>query len=135
MVISLARRSYGRLGRRYFALVGALEWVLSFVVTLGGVAVLLLYEEMSLTDFVRIALVAVGALAVENLMATWVARGMLRPVERWLDGTRDEGSTVAAWRALAELPIAFLRRWKWVPLLLTMPPVAIYATLELELPA
>lgn len=135
MVISLARRSYGRLGRRYFALVAALEWVLSFVVTLGGVAVLLLYEEMSLTDFVRIALVALVALAAENLLATWVARGMLRPVERWLEGTRDEASTVAAWRALAELPIAFLRRWKWVPLLLTMPPVAIYATLELGLPA
>jgi adenylate cyclase len=134
MIVSLAGRAYERLGHRYFTLVLALEWVLSFLVALAGVAMLALYEEMSVVEFVRIALVAEAVLVVENLLASWIAGHMLRPVKRWLAGARDEESTVAAWRALAELPIGFLRRWKWVPPLLTMPPVAIYATLELGLP-
>lgn len=134
MIVSLARRAYGRLGQRYFALVLVLEWVLSLLVALGGVALLALYEEMSLVEFVRIALVAEAVLVIENLLASWIAGRMLSPVKRWLCGTRDESDTAAAWRALAELPIAFMRRWKWFPPLLTMPPVTIFATLELGLP-
>lgn len=134
MLVSFALRAYARLGRRYFTAVLVAEWVLSFVVVIGGVGALTLYEPMAADEFLRIALVTVGVLAVENAFATWIARDMLRPVKRWLAGARDDEATVSAWRALAELPIAFLRRWKWIPPLMTIPPVTIYVTFELGLP-
>ena len=134
MLISFALRAYARLGRRYFAAVLVAEWLLSFVVAVGGVGVLTLYEPVAADEFLRIALFTAGVLALENAFATAIARDMMRPVKRWLDGARDDDATVEAWRALAELPIAFLRRWKWLPPLLTVPPVAVYLTLELDLP-
>jgi adenylate cyclase len=135
MLASLTRRSFDRLGTRYFGAVLVVQWAFTFMVVLGGVGMLTLYEEMSGGDFLRIALVAEAVVAVENLVATRIAADILRPVRRWLDGRRDERSTVVAWRALAELPVGFLRRWKWVPPLLTIPPVTVYTTIELGLPA
>lgn len=132
---SLPRRAYERLGPRYLTVVLAAQAALVVFVVLGGVAVLTLYEPMSTEQFLRIALVAEALVMAENAFAFALASKLLRPVRRWLGGDRDADATVTAWRALAELPVAFLRRWKLVPLLVTMPPIAIYTTIELGLPA
>jgi len=132
---SLVRRAFDRLGARYLTAVLAVQVVVVMGVVLGGVGVLTLYEPMSAGEFLRILAVAEGFVLVESAFALWLASSLLRPVREWLAGDRGHDATVRAWRALAELPIAFLRRWKLVPPLVTIPPVTIYATVELGLPA
>lgn len=131
---SLPRRAFDRLGKRYLAAVLVVQVALVVLVVLGGVAVLTLYEEMSAAQFGRILLVAEAFVLLESAFAVWLSSTLLQPVRRWLSGARTPASTVGAWRALAELPVAFLRRWKLVPPLVTIPPVALYATIELGLP-
>ncbi len=131
---SLPRWAFARLGSRYLTAVLVVQVVLVVFVVLGGVAVLTLYEDMSGGQFARILLVAEAFVLIESAFAIWLATALLRPVRRWFAGERGSEATVAAWRALAELPVAFLRRWKLVPPLVTIPPVAIYVTIELGLP-
>ena len=132
---SLARRTFDRLGNRYLTAVLAAQVVGVMGVVLGGVAVLTLYESIGTGEVLRILAVAEGFVLVEGGFAVWLAWRLLWPVRDWLAGERGHESTVRAWSALAEFPIAFLRRWKLVPPLVTIPPVTIYATAELGLPA
>jgi adenylate cyclase len=129
---SIARILFERLGRRYLAAVYAFQVALVLAVVLAGVAMLFLYEDLTPGEFLRIAAVAEAAVLLESIFALRVAARLLEPVKRWLGGDRDADSTIRAWRALAELPIGFLRRWKLVPPLLTIPPVAVFAALELD---
>lgn len=134
-MVSSARRAFDRLGARYLTVVLAGQVALVLFVVLGGIGVLTLYEEMSAGEFLRILAFAEALVLVESVFAIRLAASMLRPVKRWLAGDRAPEATVAAWHALAELPVGFLRRWKLVPPLVTIPPVTIYTTVELDLPA
>jgi adenylate cyclase len=134
-MVSSARRAFDRLGARYLTMVLAGQVALVVFVVLGGVGVLTLYERMSAPEFLRILAFAEALVLVESLFAIRLAAAMLRPVKRWLAGDRGPEPTVEAWHALAELPVGFLRRWKLVPPLVTIPPVTVYITVELDLPA
>ncbi len=59
---------------------------------------------------------------------------MWRPVRRWERGARDETSTVAAWEALATLPLEYLRRMRRYPFVLAYLPFMAFTTWELGLP-
>lgn len=125
---------FRRLGRSYPRVILALQFSVAHVVVLAGSALTFLYIPITLTQFLHVQIVTQALVAVENIFATRLSAGMLRPVTAWLDGRRDPVSTVAAWRALAELPGGFLRRWTWFPLVFTIPPVSVYTVLELDLP-
>lgn len=100
---------------------------------LGGLGMLTLYEPISLGEFLVVLGVVQGITLVENVFATLLTRRMLQPVRLWLKGRRDPSSTLAAWHALVELPIGFLRRWKLFPIAITLPAVCVYLALELGL--
>jgi adenylate cyclase len=133
MVPSALRWAYGKLGARYPRLVIAAQLQLSAVVLVGGLGLLRLYVSYTWTDFWRMLVVAVVLLLAENLFAFRTATALLRPVDAWLRGRRDAELTVAAWRALVDLPTEFLRRWKVWPVIGTALPWSIYATWELDL--
>jgi class 3 adenylate cyclase len=75
-----------------------------------------------------------------DLLHTRVARRLLRPVDPWLAGERDEVETLAAWKATATLPREMMKR-DWSPKSLGGPSYvglllwACYAAWELDLPA
>ena len=133
MVPRALRWGYDKLGARYPRYVIAAQLQLSVVVLIGGLGLLRLYVAYTWADFWRMLLVAGVLLLAENLFAFRLVTTLLRPVEAWLGGRREPEATVAAWRALVDLPTEFLRRWKVWPVIGTATPWSIYATWELGL--
>ena len=124
-----------KLGRRYPRLVLALQFQLAHVVALAGLSVLALYQDMSTLDFLKLLAVSQAMIAVENGVGVARAFSLVRPADRWQRGERSSTTAVAAWRALAMLPVDHLRGNRMA--LLAAPggaPFAIYATWELALP-
>jgi len=123
-----------KLGRRYPRIVLAAQFQFAHVVTLFGLGVLVLYQDMSTADFLRLVVVSQALIAVENLLSVRLAFRLVRPADRWLRGDRGPTAAVAAWRALVGLPVEFLRRSRGKLALLTALPFSLYATWELDLP-
>ena len=134
MVPRALRWGYGKLGARYPRFVVAAQLQLAALVFVGGLAFLRLYVPYTWAEFVRLLLAGAVFLAAENVFAYRLATRLLSPAEAWLRGARDPEQTVAAWRALVDLPTEFLRRWKLWPVLGTATPWSAYTTWELGLP-
>lgn len=124
-----------KLGGRYPLAVVMAQFLTAQVVTLGGVALLNIYADISGGDLVRIVLVSQALMFVENMVATRMGVRHLRPVRAWLEGERGEHNTVAAWLRAASLPIQYVRRYGVKSIVLNLFPVCVYAAWELELPA
>ena len=127
------RFAYGRLGPRYPRAALALLFALAYVVGLGGVGLLRLYQDMSAGETLLIAGAVVGLVFVENILAARVAVGLVAPAEAWLSGDRTEGRAVQAWRALAGLPQDFLSTGRWAAVFMNVIPIAVFVALVLEL--
>src|SRR5262245_54830381 len=134
MVPRTLRWAYGKLGARYPRFVIAAQLELAVLVLVGGLGLLRLYVAFTWAEFWRLLIVAAILLAAENVFAFRLATVLIRPAEAWLRGRRDPDTTVAAWRALVDLPTEFLRRWKAWPVVGTVLPWSAYATWELGLP-
>lgn len=129
------RYLYRRLGQRYPLTVVALQFQLAYLVVLGGLALLRLYQPMSDRDFVVLLVVAEVLVALDNARSIVLARRLLAPVDAWLNGARDRVSTTDAWRALAFMPSTFTRRMRTVPALVAIVPFGVFATAQLGLSA
>src|SRR5688500_3473985 len=124
-----------KLGRRYPRIVLAAQFQLAHFVALFGLGVLVLYQDMSTADFLALLAFSQATVALENLIGIRRAFRLVRPADRWLRNERDPTTAVAAWRALATLPVAYLRAGRVA--LVTAPgglPFAVFATWLLELP-
>jgi class 3 adenylate cyclase len=132
-VPSPLRYAYAKLGRRYPRLVLAAQFQAGHVVVLAGVAMLTLYQHMSTVEFLRLVVVIEVLVAVENVLSLRMAFRAVRPADRWLRGDRSPQAASAAWRALVELPVDYIFRSRFKPLLITAVPFVAYATWELEL--
>jgi adenylate cyclase len=107
---------------------------MAHLVTLGGVALLLIYQDMSAADFWSIFAAAEALVLIETVLATHVAFRLVTPGVDWVRGARSPAQTVAAWQALTGLPrdfFAYRRRWA---LLLNLVPMSIFVVWLLELP-
>ena len=116
-----------------YALVWA-QFGIAHLVMLGGLGLLSLYQRMSTRQFVVLVIVSQALVLMDNLVSVKLTTHMWRPIRRWERGARDEASTVAAWRALATLPIEYLRRMRRYPFVLSYLPFIAFATWELALP-
>src|SRR3954449_8329080 len=58
--------------------------------------------------------------------------GLVRPADRWLRGERTPETALAAWTALAGLPVDLLRFGRGIPVALNTIPISIFVTLELD---
>lgn len=119
--------------RNSYALVWA-QFGVAHLVMLGGLGLLSLYQPMSARAFLVLAGVSQALVGVDNLISIKLTRRMWRPVRRWERGARDEASTVAAWQALATLPIEYLRRMRKYPFVFAYLPFMAFATWRLGLP-
>src|SRR4051812_1207015 len=126
------QRLYERLGPRYPRVVLAFAFVLAFFVVGGGVLLLNLYVDISLRTFWRIALGSAVLVSFEVGAALWLGYRLVRPAARWLRGERTPETALAAWTALAGLPVDLLRFGRGIPVALNTIPISIFVTLELD---
>ncbi|HEX6695205.1 MAG TPA: adenylate/guanylate cyclase domain-containing protein, partial [Solirubrobacteraceae bacterium] len=126
------QRLYERLGPRYPRVALVFAFVLEYFVVGGGVLLLNLYVDISLHTFWRIALVSAVLVSLEVGAALWLAYRLARPADRWLRGERTPDTALAAWSALAGLPVDLLRFGRGIPVALNTIPISIYLTLELH---
>jgi class 3 adenylate cyclase len=125
---------YRRLGRAYFVLYLVFELVSAILVCLGTVGIFALYTETSAAEFWRVVAVAEGATLVAAAWSMARAWRLIRPVLAWLKGGADEDGALGAWRCAAALPRRLLLANGWRPFVVIGVPVAVYSTLEFDLP-
>jgi len=125
---------YRRLGRRYPRVMLALQYQFAHLVGAGGVGLLALYQDMSGAQFLRILAVSQGLVLLDNAFSLRTTFRLLRPADPWLAGQRTPETTVAAWRALAGLPLDFLRALRFAWAGVSILPITAYIYLELDAP-
>ena len=131
MLRALLRHLLDRLGARYPRVMLAALFQLAFLVVLAGVWLLDLYVRLSSVQFWRILGVTEAAVAIEIAAALAVAFRLVRPADAWLRGERTPVSAIAAWRALAGLPLDLIRYGRGLPIVFNVVPIAVYLALEI----
>jgi adenylate cyclase len=131
MLRGFLRHLLDRLGPRYPRVMIAVLFPLALVVVLAGVWLLHLYVELAPGQFGRILAVTEAAVVIEIGAAAWVAFRLVAPADPWLRGERTPRTAVAAWRALAGLPLDLVRYARGLPVLLNVVPISIYLALEI----
>lgn len=129
------RFAYARLGRRYPRVFIAGQFLLTHLITLAGVGLLTLYQRITDSRLLAIVVVSQVLVVVENGLSIPIAFRLIAPADRWLAGERDERSATDAWRALAGLPVAFVRHRRALAVFLNIVPISAFITIELHLHA
>jgi len=101
--------AHRRLGRRYPVAALAMTMELLYVVFSAAIVALGAFIDLSPPDVLRLVAATVILQTAYNAFVCWGTGRGLGPLARWLDGVRDERSSVDAWRAAASLPLAFVR--------------------------
>src|SRR5262249_29155753 len=131
MLRASLRGAYARYGPRYPRIATVAQFQLSHLVALGGVFLLTLYVPMP-TDVIVSAIIFSQLIQVaENVWSTRVAFRLLGPADEWLEGTHTADTALTAWRALAGLPVNFVRARGLLAMVLNVVPISVYLTIEL----
>src|SRR4051794_19046575 len=128
----LFERAYKRLGKSYFLLYVAFEFVSAFVVCLATLGLFRLYTDPDASDFWAIVAFAEACVLLATAFMMWNAARRVRPIVAWMEG---QGGAMEAWRAAVEVPRDLTLKVGWQPLLLIALPIAVFATIEADLPA
>src|SRR4051794_6020833 len=124
--------AYEKLGPRYPRWAVWVQFQFAYLVVLGGVGLLTLYVDIAGPAFWRILIVSELLVLVENVVSMKIADRLMRPADAWLNGDRTPQTALAAWRALAGLPIDYIRHRRALVAFLNVVPVSIFITLELD---
>ena len=125
---------YRRLGRRYPRVMLAVQYQFAHFVGAAGIGLLALYQDLSGGEFLRIMLVSQGLVLLDNLISLRATFRLLRPADAWLRGRRTPETTVDAWRALAGLPLDFLRAQRFAWAGVSIVPISVFVYAELGSP-
>jgi adenylate cyclase len=128
------RYAYEKLGPRYARLAIWVQFQFAHLVVLGGVGLLTLYVDISHGGFWRILIVSQLLVLIENVVSFKIANKLVRPADAWLNGDRDPQTAFAAWRALAGLPMDYIRHRRSLVVFSNVVPISVYITLELDTP-
>jgi class 3 adenylate cyclase len=120
--------------RNSYALVWA-QFGITHVVVLGGIVLLELYHPLSSSSNDLWVLIGVSQalVSIDNVIAIKLTRRLWRPVTAWERGARDEQSTIAAWIALATLPLEYVRRVRSYPFVFSYLPFIAFVVWKLNL--
>ena len=125
---------YTRLGKRYFSLFLIFELVSAMVITLATLGLFALYEDMSSASFLRIVAFAEACVLLAVAYTSLRAHRLAGPLLRWLKGARDPAGAPEAWRLAVSLPREMVSTNGLVPFVLVCLPIAIFVTVEQDLP-
>ncbi|MEA2406386.1 MAG: adenylate cyclase [Thermoleophilaceae bacterium] len=123
-------RAYRRMGRHYFLLYLAFEFISAFVVCLATLGLFALYTDPSSAEFWSIALFAEACVFVAVAIMMVAGARQIRPIRDWLEG---HGDPLEAWRAAVEVPRRLTLQMGWQPFILIGVPISIYATIAADL--
>jgi adenylate cyclase len=126
---------YRKLGTKYFGIYVVFQFVSASVVCLATVGIFRLYTEASPAEFWRV--VAVADVAVMLAVAYGVVREwkLSRPIIAWIQADRPEKDALSVWRCAVAMPRQLVVANGWRAFAIVAVPVAIYATVEFDLPA
>jgi len=124
---------YRKLGRRYPAFFISFELQSAWVITVGTLALLSLYFDVSNSQAVILIGVALGLTGVTIAIALVRAWRWMRPVTAWIGGARNPEQSAEAWATAVGIPLEILRRDMWLPLLGVALPGSVVAVIVLGL--
>src|SRR4051794_2871245 len=128
----LADWAWRRFGPRYFKAYVAFEVASALIITVGALGLLTLYEDVSRAEFVRIVLFSWACVAISLTAGTAKVFHMGRPLLDWARGERGREGAADAWRTAISLPVQFVTRAGWLPVVTVALPVSVYTVLELD---
>jgi adenylate cyclase len=112
-----------------------LQFGVAHLVMLSGLGLLRLYQPMSATHFWVLVAVSQGFVLIDNAVSIRLTRRMWRPVRDWEERRApDPELAIAAWRALATLPLEYVRAVRLYPFVFSYLPFVAFATWEIGLP-
>src|SRR3954470_13764720 len=112
----LARWGWRRFGPRYFLAYFAFELISAYSIAAGTLALLSLYQPMSLAEYLHIVLLSFACIAFGLGFGIWGARGRAAPLLDWSRGKRGAEGAAEAWRAAVGLPVEVITRSLWQPI-------------------
>ena len=134
MLVMGLRWLYQKLGPRYPRAMLAVQYQFALIVGAAGVGLLRLYQDMSTAQLLRILAVTMGLVLIDNVFSLKTTFCLIRPADPWLRGHRTPDTAVDAWRALAGLPLDFLRALRFAWIGVSILPITIYVYYELGTP-
>lgn len=133
MLPRLFLRLYARLGPSYPRVALATQALGSLVVAFAGIALLTLYQPMSAEQFWVIVAVTLTVITFNNLVDLSVVSRLIRPADPWLRGDRTEATAMAAWEAMATLPVDLARSPRTILMIGGVVPITAFITVYLGL--
>jgi adenylate cyclase len=131
----LAAWGWRRFGAGYFRAYALFELVSAITITIATLGLLTLYEPVSASQFVRIALLACGCVLLSLIVGAHKVLPKAKPLMEWAKGGRSRQDAPEAWRAAIALPVEFVMRAAWLPVVFVALPMSVLVTVELSLPA
>jgi class 3 adenylate cyclase len=122
---------HAKLGRRYVRMALGVQYQGAHLIVLGGVALLTIFVDVSSGELWRIVVVSQVLTAIENAFDLRKTYRLLRPADPWMRGERTPETATRAWRALAGLPLDFMRQRSALPIAGSLVPISAYITWEL----
>ncbi len=107
---------YRRLGKRYPAAFMAVEIPNAFIITLGLLALVNLYYDVSHHDQVLLLAISLGLTGATVLVALIRSIRFLRPLSEWIASDREDPELAArAWGTAVGMPVELIRREMKLP--------------------
>ena len=116
MAVTVLTRLYRRLGRFYPPVFLAILLLSAFVIAAATLGLFSFYYNASTGDYMRILVVTMILTGFAVAITIVRALPLMRPINRWIGGARDEQQTQEAWSAAVGLPLGFIRRDLWIPI-------------------
>lgn len=133
MVATALRRAYRRLGRLYPRVFMVVELQTVYPIILGTYGLFAFYYDGSAGTFFALFGITCGLAAISITIACIKTFPMLRPLEAWIDGKRDDRSTAAAWSAAISFPWRMIRANVVQPIVVVVIPASVLSVVMLEL--
>jgi adenylate cyclase len=118
--------------RNSFALMWA-QFLGAHLVLLGGMVLFRLFVRMHDSQFALLVGVSQALCVLDNCVGIRLTRRIWVPVRAWERGDHSPAATVAAWRALANLPLEYFRRSPRLPLMFTYLPFIAFSAWRLSI--
>ena len=133
MAVTALRWAYRRLGRHYPRVFLVLELQTVYPVILGTYALFSFYYDGTAGEFFKLFGLTCALAALAIAISCFRTFPMLRPLERWIEGARDERSTAEAWAAAISFPWRMIRSNVFVPAFIVLVPSAVLSVTTLDL--
>jgi adenylate cyclase len=133
MAVTALRWAYRRLGRLYPRIFLVLELQTVYPVILGTYGLFSFYYDGTTGEFFALFGITCGLAAIAIVVACLRTFPMLKPLEAWIAGARDDRSTTEAWAAAISFPWRMIRSNVFVPASIVLVPSAVISVVTLEL--